>query len=590
MVHWRDPESVADTGFVKALENQAERLTFLPPDHDMARHTAYYHTATETATTCAAAYRGFTQVLRDRAKKELGNLGASGNAPGRQCPWEVDENRTVSTIFAIKTDPTEQRSPCSSDMDISAVMLRETCPISFNPKVDILWLDCGFQANCEFHARLRSGNLPVDGEPDPDPHPSDTLVMGLQSEGYYSSHLVPVQRLAVEFTERQFAKQCWECIRTNTGRKRYQTWLKAFQDATSPEREMANQACLLCSALETPEFAHLSAEEKQQLKDWMKYDKLAELTQKFREARIRHGLNPHSSRADTTITDNGVRWEFESPSSTANLIVTWSDVDRYWPSEERLEPFDLEAFRQAVPILEKLYRAVSRASLEKEKPLYACLDDFKGDALAFYNNVCANWLRSSIDAKAYSIYHTWKYDEEAGAPICLAGQERCRAHRRWWCKEVTGVASFWPLTTPNLRTLYAIDRGIKLKPGATIPPGTETFQGNGCVYVEVPKPADRSLEAGGVDSVWQYPEGRPWDTNVFDFARSLRTAMWQQYTRFSSWGFNHDMISDRLLQASTAPGVDSPHNRAIEAGNDPPAVKVLAIVEYELDGGVLVGN
>ena len=140
----------------------------------------------------------------------------------------------------------------------------------------------------------------------------------------------------------------------------------------------------------------------------------------------------------------------------------------------------------------------------------------------------------------------------------------------------------WPLTTPNLRTLYVIDRGIKLMPGASIPQGMETFQGNGCVYVEVPEPADPSLEAGGTDSVWQYPGGSHLDTNVFSLAHQLREMLeerndtvqrprWEPSARANGQ-------TDRLLEACIARGVDSPQRRAIKAGIVP-AVKVLAIVE-----------
>jgi hypothetical protein len=209
------------------------------------------------------------------------------------------------------------------------------------------------------------------------------------------------------------------------------------------------------------------------------------------------------------------------------------------------------------------------------------LGDFNGDTLAFYNNVWASW--SDFGERFYTSYISWKYDETAGAPICFAGEKNARRHRHDWCKEVGAVAQLWPLTTPNLRTLYVIDRGIKLRPGASIPQEMETFQGNGCVYVEVPEPANPSLETGGADGVWQYPGGSHPDTNVFSLVRYLRGKMERANSSNQRRGWDHSgrgyfQSSDRLIEAYTARGVDSPQRRAIEAGILP-AVKVLAIVE-----------
>lgn len=96
--------------------------------------------------------------------------------------------------------------------------------------------------------------------------------------------------------------------------------------------------------------------------------------------------------------------------------VTWARVDRGWPSQDRPENFDLEAFRQTYPIVEEVFDAMCREGREKKYPLYACLDDFKGDTLAFYNNVFADSVR--FGDKFYQRYRPWKYDEAAGAPIC----------------------------------------------------------------------------------------------------------------------------------------------------------------------------
>ena len=84
-------------------------------------------------------------------------------------------------------------------------------------------------------------------------------------------------------------------------------------------------------------------------------------------------------------------------------------------------------------------------------------------------------------------------------------------------QEFTGPAAFWPTTTPNLQTLYIIDRRIRLRTGASIPQGTPKFKGTGCTYVEV-KPGD--------DKVWVSPRpGDRWGTSAFTFAATLWEAM-----------------------------------------------------------------
>ncbi|KAH6847579.1 hypothetical protein B0I37DRAFT_405519 [Chaetomium sp. MPI-CAGE-AT-0009] len=378
----KDPHLVHNTELIKTMEAQSETVTFLLPDHALGRRSAYYHTATETAVVCAAAHKAFKQVLEDRAKKELGNPGSVARIdPDSDCPWEVDEKRTASTLFAMKT-----RLP-QYDVTINSTAPRETFPISFDATTDILWLDLPLEAGTEWNVYFESRDD---------------------------------ERVAIEFVEAKFDAVCFWC-----------------------------------------NFAHLSAARKQQIKDWLKYSKLRELVTEFKS-----GMTSDPNRVSGIIP------------VTLNT-VTWDNVDRYWPSAERLEPFDLEAFRQAFPILEKLYHEMVRARAGREYPLYACLADFKGDTLAFYNNVLSRWQR--FQGTYYPAYYSWKYDEAAGGPICYAGQEKNHRHQRDWCDEAKAVANLWPVTTPNLPTLYVIDRGIKLRPGASIPQGAETFQGNGCV-------------------------------------------------------------------------------------------------------------
>jgi hypothetical protein len=145
------------------------------------------------------------------------------------------------------------------------------------------------------------------------------------------------------------------------------------------------------------------------------------------------------------------------------------------------------------------------------------------------------------------------------------------------------VARIWPVTTPNLDTFYAIDRRIKLKPGASIPPGTRTFRGNGCIFAEVRE----SLWDGRKNRVWQYPSPRHGGATVFDFVRYLRDRMekrlWEHRALIRSYRtFDPANLPDRLVNESLpvfgGGFVDSPPNWAIHIGRVPDC-KILAIVE-----------
>jgi hypothetical protein len=361
----RDPELIQETELITALEAQSETWTFTLPDHEIGRRSAYYHTATETATTCTAAQQAFIQVLgdrvekelRDRAERRLGNPSAD-----TECPREVmiDEKRTTSTIFAMKTRlaQDEQKPVASSVLDIRLSMQRDAFPISFDATADILWLDCPLRAGYEW-TRSCEGRDRFYGGGDP---PSK-LTRGLAA-GFYSSHLVPLQRLAVEFDEAQFRRECFWCEMTNVGRSRYLDWLRLSRERFPPEKYAVDRVCLLCRTLDMPEFAHLPAAEKQQIRDWLKYSKLRQLVEGFKDADI-------PSYTQLMYAD-GAYWETNGIPVTRET-VTWDNVERYWPSAERLDPFDLEAFREAFPIVEKVYDELLGAASNHDHPLYACL-------------------------------------------------------------------------------------------------------------------------------------------------------------------------------------------------------------------------
>lgn len=216
--------------------------------------------------------------------------------------------------------------------------------------------------------------------------------------------------------------------------------------------------CVLCRAMASPELADLSEAEKKEARDWLRW------------ARVKGEFL-------------GLRFMFDQ--------VKLEHI------EECLGPkFDAQAFIEAYPLLQKVNDEIALVEmdihldidleqgsyLQANRPDNVCLADFDGDEIALYNNL----LRSD---QAFDEYDPTLYDS-SGEPICSDGDG---GHEREWCDISIGAASFWPLTTPKLQTLYVIDHGIKLKPGASLPAGARTFEGNGCRYVEVPEPADEAV-------------------------------------------------------------------------------------------------
>ena len=123
--------------------------------------------------------------------------------------------------------------------------------------------------------------------------------------------------------------------------------------------------------------------------------------------------------------------------------------------------------------------------------------------------------------------------------------------------------------------MYVIDRGIKLKPGASLPLGTRTFQGNGCIYVEVPEP----VEGNTGNEIWHYPDAHPWGATAFTFARDLHDKMIERQNKIQVGGLDYEypLIPDRVLHAAVRNTPRCPQMLAIHGGAVPEC-KVLAII------------
>jgi hypothetical protein len=247
-------------------------------------------------------------------------------------------------------------------------------------------------------------------------------------------------------------------------------------------------------------------------------------------------------------------------------------------------PFDIEAFYGAQPLLQRVF-AVLRSVQEQlhhrrhdndETIIWACLADFDGDPLAFYNEIgLSEYNKIGVDGGVYTRYryNPDRFDKTSGLPICY--RDRRGSHDYIWSNDADFVARLWPVTAPNLQTIYAIDSGIKLKPGASIPPGTQTFKGNNCLYVEVPRPVCRSLEKGGEDAIWQYPTAGDLRADVFEFARHMESVIVvskNSHLRRVALTSSNDNIDDLRKEEADA------HYRRVEDSRVPEC-RILAILE-----------
>lgn len=535
-----DEELAQNATLLEMLEfsYKSDMARLLLPDPALASRSPYFHVLGQAGPVCKASARAFIRATKRRRGRENAEEKALEADPKlRQwCSdtqewfvpdWAVDEKRTTSTILALEyrlTKEDKQKAVCPN-LVMDAYGGDKFVYMNFNLKADIMWLDCPFDAE----GSVASNSL------------ADQLSLG----GFYNSELVALRRLAIEFIVPQFRKACWVCDRLSKQRKHLLEWLDSLRNTPA---QNDGTTCLLCSVLAKHEFSDLSAAQKREVKKWFKFERT-------------RGLISYYMPTDAYMF--GIVEMICADQSTANPIHG---------------PFDAKAFISIYPLLRRVSALMTEAARDtlpgndSTQVVKVCLADYDGDKLAYYNE--------HISPDKQRPYIARQYDEATGVPICLAGQTGrfWHEHRREWCDNTRAAAAFWPVTTPNLETFYVIDRGIKLKPGATIPPGAQTFRGNGCLYVEVPEPSSRSLQKGGEDAVWQYPAPHSWGANVFAFTKHVRQLMRRNQAGLRKFGIADVIGRDERIQQCTRDGQDTTYNRMIRHGKVPEC-RVLAIVE-----------
>jgi hypothetical protein len=503
--------------------------------------SAYYHALVEAGSACQDARLAFERAARHWEVQETAELAALMGDFDTTDLALIGAQRKRATIHLSNScrDPTE-------DTAIEASKNHNIIKVWFNPQADLVLLDS---------VRGREKHFAW-----------ENLVDRLLHGGW-SDHLTlaPIQHLAVEFSVSKFHKDCDKCDNMRAERKRFEAWCRAQRGEMvrdwrrGGDRPMPAELCVLCEALGDPRLADLSDEDKENARKWLRLKHTRELLSP-------HGYS-HLQPEDVEDLDDTLKTLREKSEER---------------SAEKAEVFDFDGFAALFPLLRRIQRVIDsiKASVPWIDPsqdyLYrgvygdtidACLRDFDDDELA--------WLKNAA-SRQYAVYEATynpaDRDPETDEPICHAGnpsdREANRGHWRDWCRNVEAIARFWPLITPHLQTQYIVDRGIKPKVGVSLPPGLRKFQGNGCVFVEVPPPKNRRLERGGEDEVWQYPMAGRWGENVFEVARRVGKLM-RTRRRVLRHGITHGHLFPR------------PEPAYIQAafGGELPDCRVLAVIE-----------
>ncbi|KAL2169463.1 hypothetical protein VTG60DRAFT_6007 [Thermothelomyces hinnuleus] len=571
---------------MQMLEGSFNKVRFVLPSPELARRSPYYHAVAQVPSVCAASRDAYKRVINKRGRRALAELLAwpentthvwqsaenqktinicalptrmtEENRSKAVCPdiimgfWDpevedVDERPNNVTIFKKRFTQEERDKIRRREMGMPLLSSDGAVPVFLNPATDILWLDCDFGPVVSPSSAALCWELRDFG-------------------GFFNRDLISIRRLAIEFTRPQFEMQCNTCLEMAERRQEYDRWLESWYKKSSAEA-----ICLLCAALKTPELADMLPEHKQMAKNFL------------RKLELREGLASISAFAAPVL--RRLRGE-ESETGFGELIdglrrlfaKVYLSVLQLKDEIERANE-DGEGGDTGWSLGRRLginndYVHNRLAFRSTPTVLFSCPRDFGGDMAAFYN--------SEIMEKDWAYYNPKDYDE-AGDPICRwYGERRANGHACEWPRFTRSIANFWPLTTPNLETLYIADRGIKLRPGASIPPELTTFRGNGCVYVEVPIPDDPTLVFGGEDDVWQYPRGTSLKAgNAYEFGCYMVECLQEtlgfhrEIGRAAAFGpYDHDLVIDTYTQ----PSVKSPYTRAIRTGRIP-KVKVLAVID-----------
>jgi hypothetical protein len=193
-------------------------------------------------------------VVGVRARRELAELDALSPKRGGRDAWEADEKQTAVTIFPLLTRLSDEDKDKDTEVVPDLIMgssgPHQIAPVFLNPAADVLWLDCG-----AFRPRLHDMS-----------EAERRLGHVISGTGVYNRHLVPLQRLAIEFSQERFGKWCRVCDYLQLKRKEYQRWLDSWHKRSPGDYT----DCLLCTALERPELADLSAAQRKEARKWIK--------------------------------------------------------------------------------------------------------------------------------------------------------------------------------------------------------------------------------------------------------------------------------------------------------------------------------
>lgn len=170
---------------------------------------------------------------------------------GSRMLWDRDQEKVRTTLPGVGKRLSGETSLTAGYAGKPPVymdlLLREPpLPAFLNLRGYVLWVDI-----------LESEGAPGEGY-------NTGLELFLNS-GFDSHHLIALRRLAVEYDPAKYRLECPVCDPLEKIKKEFDDWRVQL-----PTQREESKTCLLCMALSQDAFAALSAEERREVRQWLK--------------------------------------------------------------------------------------------------------------------------------------------------------------------------------------------------------------------------------------------------------------------------------------------------------------------------------
>ncbi|KAK3995284.1 hypothetical protein QBC44DRAFT_366808 [Cladorrhinum sp. PSN332] len=521
--------------------------------------------------TCQISRTAFRDVLRDWSKdeiKEEADIAARLHEElsiGANQKWKVDGNKTKVTIWAKNSKG-------------------DSIPIFLAPLLDILCL--------VWHGK---------------PETRHPLTPSFGYKFPYMKELVAAKQIAFDLGTTRVKSRCIPCGRMRE-LKREQEVEDAihqlrldyntdgdliFEDSKVESRYIEYwrlnrgrrnrskviKICTFCTAFKSPLLAEVTEEEKQDAHDLI------------RSIYFEFALQVFNSRVRSRVALGQLRNTSPLPSGELNAALSSELGQTRLRNHPRLKSI-IDSVYQVMHMMPEHVVTRSPGILNgNRRTLKLALIDQNSKLFCPLNN-CLRRVRLGYKMHEYvvqggyaeSLHHP---RDGNGDPICRPGiGPGFGYHHRILHSDMRGaealrwMENLWPFVAPNLETVYIIDRGIRLKPGASLPDSTRPVCfGNGCKWVEVKEPQDFSQASADTACPWIFDERdseRP-EESTFNVGRCLSKRM-----------YLIALTATRLIAAHGLPAVrrllmkDHQNDMRFAAIEDPTSTYRLALGRAEL--------